>query len=570
MGPSPQRPCDGLTGRCPRGRLARVTEHTSSPASATSSGPSPASPLGHVSDAPTRPAPSGTSSTQGDYDLDVADLFGTATPTEGSQDADLAEKLRQAYFWVVNHAIISPHYDVEFSAGPGTPETSFRLGDSKALLTLPSDQSYSSFVLLPLLTFAVRGRCLLIGGPGRGKTASAVLMGVLAGYPIQDVRRAMQHGHPQLTVSDMFGTPLPKDLVQADSLADVDVAWRSWLGMRVKIVDEYNRIPTRTQSALLTVLADGYVEVFDQFFETGESAWYLTANDDAGGGTYQVVEALRDRIDVVVHALPFNNRFLGDLVARAEQGIHPERAVPESIVFDDAQHERLHREVTAVQIERPVRRRLEFFASQLELLEGSAWQFEYRTKDTARLAGIDPHLVASSDTGRDKLSDIGAQTLNGLSVRALQSLVAYAKAMAYFRGRASVGLDDLRAVLPFVLHDKLVPDQQSTVFDDADREPLRSDRVSWIRTMFDDACAQYDAYGLDQDDPVGEVLEQVQAGLDSLGEDVVLDRMRRIEQILAGWEGAGKLHGHVYEDALVLKYAHQRYTNYLTWLRWYR
>lgn len=547
-----------------------MTEHTSSPASATSSGSSPASPLGHVSDAPTRPAPSGTSSTQGDYDLDVADLFGTATPTEGSQDADLAEKLRQAYFWVVNHAIISPHYDVEFSAGPGTPETSFRLGDSKALLTLPSDQSYSSFVLLPLLTFAVRGRCLLIGGPGRGKTASAVLMGVLAGYPIQDVRRAMQHGHPQLTVSDMFGTPLPKDLVQADSLADVDVAWRSWLGMRVKIVDEYNRIPTRTQSALLTVLADGYVEVFDQFYETGESAWYLTANDDAGGGTYQVVEALRDRIDVVVHALPFNNRFLGDLVARAEQGIHPERAVPESIVFDDAQHERLHREVTAVQIERPVRRRLEFFASQLELLEGSAWQFEYRTKDTARLAGIDPHLVASSDTGRDKLSDIGAQTLNGLSVRALQSLVAYAKAMAYFRGRASVGLDDLRAVLPFVLHDKLVPDQQSTVFDDADREPLRSDRVSWIRTMFDDACAQYDAYGLDQDDPVGEVLEQVQAGLDSLGEDVVLDRMRRIEQILAGWEGAGKLHGHVYEDALVLKYAHQRYTNYLTWLRWYR
>lgn len=569
MGRSPQVRSGDLPAGYLRGRLARVTEHTSSPVPEASPGSSTA-PLGHVSDAPTRPAPAGGSGGRGDYDLDVADLFGTSAPAEGTHDVDLAEKLRQAYFWVVNHAIISPHYDVEFSAGPGTPETSFRLGDSKALLTLPSDQSYSSFVLLPLLTFAVRGRCLLIGGPGRGKTASAVLMGVLAGYPIQDVRRAMQHGHPQLTVSDMFGTPLPKDLVQADSLADVDVAWRSWLGMRVKIVDEYNRIPTRTQSALLTVLADGYVEVFDQFYETGESAWYLTANDDAGGGTYQVVEALRDRIDVVVHALPFNNRFLGDLVARAEQGIHPERAVPESIVFDDAQHERLHREVTAVRIERPVRRRLEFFASQLELLEGSAWQFEYRTKDTARLAGIDPHLVARSDTGRDRLSDIGSQTLNGLSVRALQSLVAYAKAMAYFRGRTSVGLDDLRAVLPFVLHDKLVPDQQSTVFDDVEREPLRSDRVSWIRTMFDDACAQYDAYGLDRDDPVGEVLDQVQAGLDSLGEDVVLDRMRRIEQILAGWEGAGKLHGHVYEDALVLKYAHQRYTNYLSWLRWDR
>jgi len=50
--------------------------------------------------------------------------------------------------------------------------------------------------------------------------------------------------------------------------------------MRVKIVDEYNRIPTRTQAALLTLLADGYVEVFDQVYETGDSAWYLTANDE--------------------------------------------------------------------------------------------------------------------------------------------------------------------------------------------------------------------------------------------------------------------------------------------------
>mgnify|MGYP000639404964 CR=1 FL=1 len=48
------------------------------------------------------------------------------------------------------------------------------------------------------------------------------------------------------------------------------------------------------------------------------SAVILTANDDAGGGTYQVIEALRDRIDVVVKALHFNPRFLGELLARIE------------------------------------------------------------------------------------------------------------------------------------------------------------------------------------------------------------------------------------------------------------
>jgi hypothetical protein len=34
-----------------------------------------------------------------------------------------------------------------------------------------------------------------------------------------------------------------------------------------------------------------------------------------------VIEALRDRIDVVVKALHFNTRFLSDLLARLEAGI---------------------------------------------------------------------------------------------------------------------------------------------------------------------------------------------------------------------------------------------------------
>ena len=116
----------------------------------------------------------------------------------------------------------------------------------------------------------------------------------------------MQHGHPQLTIADLLGTPLPADLVRAERLDDIDIAWRSWLGLRVKIVDEYNRIPTKTQSALLSLLAEGYAEQFGQTVEVGDSAWFLTANDDAGGGTFAVIEALQDRIDVTVRAQAFN------------------------------------------------------------------------------------------------------------------------------------------------------------------------------------------------------------------------------------------------------------------------
>jgi hypothetical protein len=200
-------------------------------------------------------------------------------------------------------------------------------------VTLPSGQSYCSFVLLPLLTFATRAKCLLVGGPGRGKTCSAILMSILAGYSIRDVRRAIQKGQPQMTIADLLGSPLPADLVQAKSLDQIGIGWRKWLGMRVKIIDEYNRIPTRTQSALLTLMADNYAELYDQTYECPEAAWYLTANDDAGGGTYQVIEALRDRIDIVVKALHFNTRFLGELLTRLEAGIRPEEVVPPQIIF---------------------------------------------------------------------------------------------------------------------------------------------------------------------------------------------------------------------------------------------
>src|SRR4029078_9331236 len=106
---------------------------------------------------------------------------GAASEVEGAAapSLELDEKLRQAYFWIVNHAIITPYYDIEFADGPGK---TFKFGGAGSELRLPSAQSYSSFVLLPLLTFVPRKRCLFIGGPGRGKTASAILMGVLAGY----------------------------------------------------------------------------------------------------------------------------------------------------------------------------------------------------------------------------------------------------------------------------------------------------------------------------------------------------------------------------------------------------
>jgi MoxR-like ATPase len=514
-----------------------------------------------VSEAPTNPqAPTAT------REFDVAELYQGPVRLEEGEAAEklpLDEKLRQAYFWIVNHAVISPFYDVEYHDGPSQ---SFVFGDAKGSVTLPSGQSYCSFVLLPLLTFAARAKCLLVGGPGRGKTSSATLMGVLAGYPIREVRRAIQKGQPQMTISDLIGSPLPADMVTAKSLDQIGVGWRKWLSMRVKIIDEYNRIPTRTQSALLTLMADNYAELFDQTYECPESAWYLTANDDAGGGTYQVIEALRDRIDIVVKALHFNSRFLGELLERVESGIRPEEVVPPQIIFSAEDGTKLQGEIRAVRVPAAILRRLEFFASHFEFSDPAATQFEYKTKDTVKLAGSDWSRLA--ETGKDKLKDLGAQTRNGLSVRSLMTVIVFVKAMAYFRGLRDVTLEDVRQIIPFVLHDKLAQDADCPFFESPENAAFRTDKIGWIRKLFDLSCGEYERLDLDRDDPLAELAAEFDRGLEGVPQREVKARLVKIERVLGQWSKSRKLYGHMFDDVLKLKYLHQRYTNYLRWLEW--
>lgn len=508
-------------------------------------------------------SPTSSAHLDGPERLTTDDLF--AAP--GGPEVPLDEKLRQAYYWIVNRAVISPYYDLEFSAR--RPQT-FTLGDASASLTLPTDASFSSNVLVPLLTFAVGGKCLMIGGPGRGKTTVAVLMGVLAGSSADDVRRSVQQGQPQLTVSDLVGIPLPRDLVNAASLAEISIAWRQWLTRPVKIVDEYNRIPTKTQSALLTMVAEGYVESHDQMHKTnpdrGVESWFFTANDDAGGGTFPVIQALRDRMDVTVQAAGFNSRFLDELVTRVEAGEKPEEHVPAELVFTADEQNAIRAAIRAVPVPPAVRRRLEFFLSHFEFVQHGGRRFEYRTKDTVTTSGGRVAEVIEENSGADLVADLGAQTLNGLSVRALQTLVLYAKAMAWFRGASEVTVADVAAMLPFVLRGKLLPNLSHPRFEVGSEHELASDVVSWLQDVFAQSCAQYDALGRDEDDPVRALLTQFEAGLDGLSTVEVSRRLTKIESRVRAIAATRKLYGRDFDDLTALKYLHQRYTAYAQWL----
>ncbi len=522
----------------------------------------------HVSESPVNPPTKRVEIPQ----FDVNQIFegsattSTTTParTAAGAVATVApdEKARKAYFWIVNHAIISPFYDIEFNSTKAPVEIKFTGVGSK--LTLPTDQSYSSFVLLPLLNFLVRKRALFIGGPGRGKTASALLLGLLAGYSMKEIKQAVQHGQPQMTISDLLGNPLPRDLLNATQMEEVKIAWRKWIDMRVKIVDEYNRIPTRTQSALLTLLADGYAEILDQVVECGESAWFLTANDDLGGGTYQVIEALKDRLDIVVIALNFNSFFLDDLLYRVETGQKPENLVPKDIIFTPEELDRAYKDVLRIPIPKPVLRRLEFFTAQFDFCDLAADILEYKSKDVIRLAGKTLSEVCRNECGRDKIKNLCSQTQNGISVRGRLTIINFAKAMAYFRGNPEVSLDDLRQIVPWLLREKFLPNLESPAFQSV--PALTVDRIAWIRKLWDGAIELYEQLDWDHADPLIPIEQEFNQGLDGLATAEVNRRLGAIENAIVKLSKDSKLLAYIYDTVLRLKYYHQRYSNYMKWL----
>ena len=120
--------------------------------------------------------------------------------------------------------------------------------------------------------------------------------------------------------------------------------------------------------------------------------------------------------------------------------------------------------------------------------------------------------------------------------------------------------------LSFVLHSHLFADEDAPFFQQPESAAFLSDKIGWLRHLFQLSCREFERQGRHRNDEVAALKAELDEGLEGLSLKECRKRLQRIERTLQQLATGNKLSGAVHDDAMTLKYLHQRYSNYQRWL----
>lgn len=278
---------------------------------------------------------------------------------------------------------------------------------------------------LLLLTLVVRGHALIEGVPGVAKTLSVRTLAQLL----------------QLRFHRVQCTPdlMPGDIVGANVFnmnTSQFVLHQGPVFTDLLLVDEINRMPPRTQAALLEAMEERQVTIDGKTQPlSSEFATFATQNPIEFEGTYPLPEAELDRFLVKIRV-----------------GYPKTEAAEEEAIL-----QRYHEGFDARALD----------AVRLEPLP--AGSLEQARRDVAAVR-VEPAIFGYIASIARRTRDWPALTL-GASPRAAINLMQLAKAMAAMDGRDYLLPDDVKEAAPHVLRHRVV------VKPEADLEGLTSDQI---------------------------------------------------------------------------------------------
>lgn len=164
-------------------------------------------------------------------------------------------------------------------------------------LTIGNDK-FNSALLFGVLTELNKGKQLLFGEYGGGKTTSAeYLHSLFHNLPIGIARRVVIRGSPQLTQEKIVGRPDYGKMYQGQE----EVVWQHFVLVPQKIVDEFNRIPEANQAMLLDGMDRGEWGYLNEHISTGSQPFFATCNyEDRGNNT--LIPPILDRFDIATES----------------------------------------------------------------------------------------------------------------------------------------------------------------------------------------------------------------------------------------------------------------------------
>src|SRR4030042_1509271 len=159
-------------------------------------------------------------------------------------------------------------------------------------------ERYNSTILFSLLTSLPKGKELIIGEPGLGKTTSAeYVCSLVYQFPLGVIWGSEVSGHPEQTEEKIIGRP---DLGKLNRGEEEGVC-TNFSQIPVKTVDEINGLPETKQSMILNGVDRGNWEYLNEILINDEYSLFATANYQHRG-TNTIIAPLVDRFDVMVES----------------------------------------------------------------------------------------------------------------------------------------------------------------------------------------------------------------------------------------------------------------------------
>ena len=333
------------------------------------------------------------------------------------------------------------------------------------------EESFNSALLFSLLTALNQGKELIIGEPGLGKTTSAEYIGAVTyRLPLELIWASEVSGHPEQTEEKIIGRP---DLGRLNQGEEV-VVWSYLAQLPVKIIDEINRLPETKQSMILDGVDRGKWEYLNDVIINEEYCLFATANYQ-DRGTNTLIAPLIDRFDVMVesrHPGPnmalmigmkdrYKNVLRSPLYERKFQKILIERQGHQEKIrrieeISNRFGDHMDKEFGVKMLSRVERKKIRDCMQELPLdLDANAFLrtviaelsfcYKYRQKRS------DEHC----DEGCHYTGFSCYHIKNCISNRFPISIRTYSQALAWLTGDDAVGIEHIKAVLPYTLAHRL-------------------------------------------------------------------------------------------------------------------